>query len=72
MELVVTRRPVYQAGTLSGNPLAMTAGIWSSRPTDAATLSRSARSGRDGWRLASPTPRARPGSLLQVNALARC
>jgi len=29
MELVAPAGPVYQAGTLSGNPLAMTAGIWS-------------------------------------------
>jgi glutamate-1-semialdehyde 2,1-aminomutase len=28
MELVSPSGPVYQAGTLSGNPLAMTAGIW--------------------------------------------
>src|SRR5207249_11844777 len=29
MEMVAPSGPVYQAGTLSGNPLAMTAGIWS-------------------------------------------
>ena len=29
MELIAPAGPVYQAGTLSGNPLAMTAGIWS-------------------------------------------
>ena len=29
MSLVSPSGPVYQAGTLSGNPLAMTAGIWS-------------------------------------------
>ena len=28
MELVAPAGPVYQAGTLSGNPLAMTAGLW--------------------------------------------
>jgi glutamate-1-semialdehyde 2,1-aminomutase len=28
MDLVAPAGPVYQAGTLSGNPLAMTAGIW--------------------------------------------
>src|SRR5204863_3322833 len=28
MALVSPSGPVYQAGTLSGNPLAMTAGIW--------------------------------------------
>jgi glutamate-1-semialdehyde 2,1-aminomutase len=31
MDLVAPVGPVYQAGTLSGNPLAMTAGIWSLR-----------------------------------------
>jgi glutamate-1-semialdehyde 2,1-aminomutase len=31
MELVAPAGPVYQAGTLSGNPLAMAAGIWSLR-----------------------------------------
>jgi glutamate-1-semialdehyde 2,1-aminomutase len=29
MEMVAPAGPVYQAGTLSGNPLAMSAGIWS-------------------------------------------
>jgi glutamate-1-semialdehyde 2,1-aminomutase len=29
MDLVAPAGPVYQAGTLSGNPLAMTAGLWS-------------------------------------------
>lgn len=29
MQLVAPAGPVYQAGTLSGNPLAMTAGLWS-------------------------------------------
>jgi glutamate-1-semialdehyde 2,1-aminomutase len=31
MRLVAPEGPVYQAGTLSGNPLAMTAGLWSLR-----------------------------------------
>lgn len=36
MALVAPEGPVYQAGTLSGNPLAMTAGLWSLRQlTDA-------------------------------------
>jgi glutamate-1-semialdehyde 2,1-aminomutase len=29
MRMVAPSGPVYQAGTLSGNPLAMTAGLWS-------------------------------------------
>jgi glutamate-1-semialdehyde 2,1-aminomutase len=31
MEMVAPAGPVYQAGTLSGNPVAMTAGIWALR-----------------------------------------
>src|SRR4051794_41305531 len=34
MELVSPAGPVYQAGTLSGNPLAMTAGVvWPEKPS---------------------------------------
>jgi glutamate-1-semialdehyde 2,1-aminomutase len=36
MELVAPAGPVYQAGTLSGNPLAMTAGLWSLQQLSAA------------------------------------
>ena len=39
MELVAPAGPVYQAGTLSGNPLAMTAGLWSLGRADAEALS---------------------------------
>lgn len=35
MRLVAPAGPVYQAGTLSGNPLAMTAGLWSLDQLDA-------------------------------------
>ena len=38
MELVAPAGPVYQAGTLSGNPLAMTAGLWCLRQSEASTL----------------------------------
>ena len=67
MELVSPAGPVYQAGTLSGNPLAMTAGIWcldQLKPKLYATLAAL------GARLAAglPTRRARPASPLQVNA----
>mgnify|MGYP003351015571 CR=1 FL=1 len=34
MELIAPLGPVYQAGTLSGNPLAMTAGIETLRKSD--------------------------------------
>jgi glutamate-1-semialdehyde 2,1-aminomutase len=46
MRLVAPAGPVYQAGTLSGNPLAMTAGLWTlSRLTDQ-LYARLARLGR--------------------------
>ena len=32
MEMVAPAGPVYQAGTLSGNPVAMTAGLWALEP----------------------------------------
>ena len=38
MSLVAPAGPVYQAGTLSGNPLAMAAGIWGARGALAAPL----------------------------------
>jgi glutamate-1-semialdehyde 2,1-aminomutase len=43
MDLVAPAGPVYQAGTLSGNPLAMTAGLWALKrltPTLYRTLAR--------------------------------
>ena len=68
MELVSPAGPVYQAGTLSGNPLAMTAGLWClERLTprlyrDLATL---------GTRLADGLADAarNAGVALQVNAI---
>src|SRR5438477_3385761 len=68
MDLVSPAGPVYQAGTLSGNPLAMTAGIWclsQLKPKlyrDLATL---------GARLAAGLAAAarEAGVALQVNAL---
>ena len=66
MELVAPAGPVYQAGTLSGNPLAMTAGLWS--------LERAVAEALRHW----PARRAlaagladaarEPASPLQVNA----
>jgi glutamate-1-semialdehyde 2,1-aminomutase len=68
MELVAPAGPVYQAGTLSGNPLAMTAGLWCLdrlKPrlyTDLAALGRRLASGlADAARAA--------GIALQVNAM---
>src|SRR5438874_3216536 len=68
MSLVSPAGPVYQAGTLSGNPLAMTAGIWSLdqlTPRLYATLA--ALSKRLAGGLADAAREA--GVALQVNAL---
>ena len=67
MGLVSPDGPVYQAGTLSGNPLAMTAGIWCLdrlKPRLYRELAASGRGSRPAW----PTRRARRGVALQVNA----
>jgi glutamate-1-semialdehyde 2,1-aminomutase len=67
MDLVSPAGPVYQAGTLSGNPLAMTAGIWS---LDRLTPKLYAYLGSLGGRLAAGLADAarRAGVALQVNA----
>jgi glutamate-1-semialdehyde 2,1-aminomutase len=67
MELVSPAGPVYQAGTLSGNPLAMTAGLWClERLTPKLYASLAAL----GARLASGLADAARGAgvALQVNA----
>ena len=46
MERVAPAGPVYQAGTLAGNPLAMTAGIWALSKLSAALYRRLDRLGR--------------------------
>ena len=60
MELVSPAGPVYQAGTLSGNPLAMTAGLWASGAADTAALSH-ARGARHAARRGACRRRARRG-----------
>jgi len=67
MDLVAPAGPVYQAGTLSGNPLAMTAGLWS---LEALTPRLYPRLARLGARLAAGlADAARAASVpLQVNA----
>jgi glutamate-1-semialdehyde 2,1-aminomutase len=67
MELVSPAGPVYQAGTLSGNPLAMTAGIWCLDRLKPATYRVLAGLGRQ---LAAGLAEAarRAGVPLQVNA----
>jgi glutamate-1-semialdehyde 2,1-aminomutase len=67
MELVAPAGPVYQAGTLSGNPVAMTAGLWALgrlTPKLYKSLARLASC----WPPASPTPRANAAVPLHVNA----
>jgi len=68
MELVSPSGPVYQAGTLSGNPLAMAAGLWTLErltPTLYRTLARLGRTLARG--LADAAREA--GVPLQVNAM---
>ena len=68
MELVSPSGPVYQAGTLSGNPLAMTAGIWCLDRLPPKLYSRLAAL---GTRLAGGLADAArdAGVALQVNAV---
>jgi glutamate-1-semialdehyde 2,1-aminomutase len=68
MELVSPAGPVYQAGTLSGNPLAMTAGLWS---LDQLTPKLYADLSELGARLADGLADAArdAGVPLQVNAV---
>ncbi len=67
MALVSPAGPVYQAGTLSGNPLAMTAGIWALRQLSPALYKHL---GRLGAMLAGGLADAarEAGVPLQVNA----
>jgi glutamate-1-semialdehyde 2,1-aminomutase len=68
MELVSPAGPVYQAGTLSGNPLAMTAGLWSLNQLKPGTYTYLAKLGtRLGAGLAAAAREA--GVALQVNAV---
>jgi glutamate-1-semialdehyde 2,1-aminomutase len=68
MDLVSPAGPVYQAGTLSGNPLAMTAGLWA---LDRLTPKLYAHLASLGARLADGLAGAarRTGVPLQVNAV---
>jgi glutamate-1-semialdehyde 2,1-aminomutase len=67
MDLVAPVGPVYQAGTLSGNPLAMTAGLWSLENLSANLYKHMARlTARLAEGLADAARAA--GVPLQVNA----
>jgi glutamate-1-semialdehyde 2,1-aminomutase len=68
MRLVAPAGPVYQAGTLSGNPLAMTAGLWSLKRLTRGLYRQMSELGAhlaDG--LADAARRA--GVVLQVNGI---
>ncbi len=67
MDLVAPAGPVYQAGTLSGNPLAMTAGVWSLKELSAKLYRDLAKR---GLMLAAGLADAarKAGVPLQVNA----
>ena len=68
MELVSPAGPVYQAGTLSGNPLAMTAGLWCLSQLKPSALH--GRSRRSTTRLAAGLADAArdAGVSVQINA----
>ena len=67
MDLVAPAGPVYQAGTLSGNPLAMTAGLWSLENLSARLYKHLAKlTGQLAAGLADAARDA--GVALQVNA----
>jgi glutamate-1-semialdehyde 2,1-aminomutase len=67
MGMVAPAGPVYQAGTLSGNPVAMTAGLWSLKRLTAGLYKDLARR---GWMLAAGLADAArdAGVAVQVNA----
>ena len=68
MDRVSPAGPIYQAGTLSGNPLAMTAGLWSLRRLNPALYRKLAALGQH--LAAGLADAARDADVpLQVNAL---
>ena len=70
MDRVSPSGPIYQAGHLSGNPLAMTAGLWAlDRLTPALYRKLAALGGR--WRQAWPMRRAKPASRYRSTRSAR-
>ena len=68
MELVAPAGPVYQAGTLSGNPLAMTAGLWSLSELSPRLYKHLAKLGSQLANGLAEAARS-AGVALQVNAL---
>lgn len=68
MDLMAPSGPVYQAGTLSGNPLAMTAGLWALEQLSPALYRQLARRGAELAAGLADAARA-AGVPLQVNAI---
>ena len=67
MSLVAPAGPVYQAGTLSGNPLAITAGLWSLEQLSGKLYRHLERVDAGGSATACSTRPRAPASPLQVN-----
>ena len=72
MALVAPAGPVYQAGTLSGNPLAMTAGLWCARGAVAAALPAPRDARRAARRRARRGGARRGRAAAGQRASARC
>lgn len=68
MELVSPAGPVYQAGTLSGNPLAMAAGLWSLKGLTGAMYRRLSALG-EALALGLAEAAREAGVALRVNAI---
>jgi glutamate-1-semialdehyde 2,1-aminomutase len=67
MDLVAPAGPVYQAGTLSGNPVAMTAGLWALKRLTSRLYTDMARRGSALTAGLAEAARA-AGVALQINA----
>ena len=72
MALIAPSGPVYQAGTLSGHPLAMAAGAATLRLLTPDTLRRPRGRRRARWRPASAPPPRRPARPSASPASGRC
>jgi glutamate-1-semialdehyde 2,1-aminomutase len=71
MEMVAPGGPVYQAGTLSGNPVAMTAGLWALKRLTPGCIGISRHEDRCwplDWRRRRATQAWRAGQRLRLAA----
>ena len=72
LDVVAPRGPVYQAGTLAGNPVAMAAGaamLDALSPALYRDLERRGRRLADGWRTAATEAGVAPFSLVRVGSM---